>query len=85
MLSLVQRSSTSRYKRSACLAILAFLPTVIHSDKMFFSTLFIFAFMSIAGYAHAQYVLEDDYMSGGNFFDLFTFWDAPDPYVLVQS
>jgi len=27
----------------------------------------------------AQYVLEDDYTAGGNFFDQFTFWDAPDP------
>ena len=38
--------------------------------------------------AGAQYVLVDDYFANGDFFDKFSFWDAPDPtngFVLYQS
>lgn len=35
------------------------------------------ALLSTTGWA--QYTLEDDYTSGGDFFDKFTFWDQADP------
>lgn len=45
---------------------------------MQFSTLLTcLALMSTTGWA--QYVLEDDYLADGNFFDLFSFWDTTDP------
>ncbi|KAK5133255.1 hypothetical protein LTR08_007989 [Meristemomyces frigidus] len=45
---------------------------------MLFSTLFAgLALMSTTGWA--QYVLEDDYLADGNFFDQFSFWDTADP------
>ncbi|KAK4550101.1 hypothetical protein LTR36_003068 [Oleoguttula mirabilis] len=45
---------------------------------MHFSTLLSsLALMSTTGWA--QYVLEDDYLADGNFFDLFSFWDTTDP------
>ncbi len=44
---------------------------------MHFTTLFAIAMASAPGWA--SYVLEDDYMSGGNFFDKFSFWDSADP------
>ncbi|KAK4890111.1 hypothetical protein LTR49_028749, partial [Elasticomyces elasticus] len=45
---------------------------------MHFSTLLAdIALMSTTGWA--QYVLEDDYLADGNFFELFSFWDTPDP------
>ena len=45
---------------------------------MHFSTLLSsLALMSTTGWA--QYVLEDDYLADGKFFDMFTFWDTADP------
>ncbi|KAK4896775.1 hypothetical protein LTR27_005369 [Elasticomyces elasticus] len=45
---------------------------------MSFTTL-ITCFLAMGTTGWAQYVLEDDYMSGGNFFDKFAFWDSADP------
>ncbi|KAK5753829.1 hypothetical protein LTS12_016032 [Elasticomyces elasticus] len=45
---------------------------------MSFTTL-ITCFLAMGTTGWAQYVLEDDYMSGGNFFDQFSFFDGPDP------
>lgn len=45
---------------------------------MAFSTvLTLITFLSTTGWA--QYVLEDDYFSGGDFFDKFSFWNTSDP------
>lgn len=44
---------------------------------MYASTLFGCLALGTTGWA--QYVLQDDYMSNGQFFDQFNFWDGPDP------
>lgn len=54
---------------------------------MHFSTL-INSLQFFAATGLAGYVLGDDYFSGGNFFDQFTFWDSADPtngFVAYQS
>ncbi|KAK3675659.1 hypothetical protein LTR78_004300 [Recurvomyces mirabilis] len=45
---------------------------------MSFTTL-VTCFLALGTTGWAQYVLEDDYLSGGSFFDKFSFFDAPDP------
>jgi hypothetical protein len=48
------------------------------SNKMSFITVFTYlAILSTTGWA--QYVLQDDYMSGGSFFDKFSFFNSTDP------
>ncbi|KAK0309485.1 hypothetical protein LTR01_004592 [Friedmanniomyces endolithicus] len=42
-------------------------------------TTFITCFLAMGTTGWAQYVLEDDYLAGGNFFDQFSFWDSADP------
>jgi len=50
-----------------------------HSLFIMSFTTFITCFLAMGTTGWAQYVLEDDYLAGGNFFDQFSFWDSADP------